>query len=205
MAVTRDRGKSYGSAIKKGLPKADQIADKFHLDQNLTEKVKRYIQAKLSQYIYLDNNYNIVENKKDAIYILSRNRIIGYMYKGKKILKKDEFILVNKILKQNKEMHIVINEVFKFRNVTNNRDKHGLETIFKRWRNSEISLFKTYMRGIDDDIDAVMNCVKYKETNGLAEGKINKLKTVKRMLYGRASPELLKSRLFLSDYFHSIE
>lgn len=205
MAVTRDRGKSYGSAIKKGLPKADQIADKFHLDQNLTEKVKRYIQAKLSQYIYLDNNYNIVENKKDAIYILSRNRIIEYMYKGKKILKKDEFILVNKILKQNKEMHIVINEVFKFRNVTNNRDKHGLETIFKRWRNSEISLFKTYMRGIDDDIDAVMNCVKYKETNGLAEGKINKLKTVKRMLYGRASHELLKSRLFLSDYFHSIE
>ena len=61
------------------------------------------------------------------------------------------------------------------------------------------------MRGIDEDLDAVTNSVKHKETNGLAEGKINKLKTTKRMLYGRASSELLKSRLFLSDYFHSIE
>ena len=52
---------------------------------------------------------------------------------------------------------------------------------------------------------AIINSTKHKETNGLAEGKINKLKTVKRMLYGKASSELLKGRLFLSDYFHSIE
>lgn len=61
------------------------------------------------------------------------------------------------------------------------------------------------MKGVNDNLDAVLNSVKYKETNELAKGKINKLKTIKRMLYDRAPLELLKGRLFLSDYFHSIE
>jgi len=77
--------------------------------------------------------------------------------------------------------------------------------MLNKWRESTILLFRVYMKGVDNDLDAVLNSVKYKETNGLAEGKINKLKTTKRILYDRSSLELLKGRLFLSDYLHSIE
>lgn len=127
------------------------------------------------------------------------------MYKGFNILKNDEKKLIKIILKQHKDIDLIIRQIIKFRNITNNRDERALKCLLKKWRGSNINLFKIYMRGIDDDIDAVISSVRYKETNGLAEGKINKLKTIKRSLYGRASLELLKGRIFLSDYFHSIE
>ena len=34
------------------------------------------------------------------------------------------------------------------------------------------------------DIDGVKNAIKYKYSNGLAEGKINKIKVIKRIMDG---------------------
>ncbi len=203
--VTRDRANSYGGAIKKALPKAIQIADKFHLDKNLTDKAQEYIRSEFPDKIYLDENYKIVKYKKEATYTVSRKKIITVLFKGINVLKKLDRKLVKKKFKQNKEMEIIIEQIIKFRNITNKRDSRGLKNLLKKWRKSSISFFRTFMRGVDNDIEAVLNCAKYKETNGLAEGKINKVKTIKRMLYGKAGPDLLKGRLFLSDYFHSIE
>ena len=41
-AVTRDRASAYASAIQEILPDALQIADRFHLHQNLLEAHKKY-------------------------------------------------------------------------------------------------------------------------------------------------------------------
>jgi hypothetical protein len=45
------------------------------------------------------------------------------------------------------------------------------------------------------DIDAVNNAIELPWSNGQAEGQINRLKTLKRAMYGRAGPELLKARM----------
>ena len=75
-----------------------------------------------------------------------------------------------------------------------------------KWRkNTTIKMLNTFTRGIFNDFDAVINAVKYRLTNGIAEGKINKIKTVKRCLYGRANSDLLYARLYLSDCFQSFE
>lgn len=39
-AITRDCAGSYASAINEALPSAMQIADRFHLHQNLLEKIQ---------------------------------------------------------------------------------------------------------------------------------------------------------------------
>jgi transposase len=44
-AVTRDRASAYSSAIQEILPDAMQIADRFHLHQNLLEAIKNTINA----------------------------------------------------------------------------------------------------------------------------------------------------------------
>ena len=44
--VTRDRWKSYADAIKTALPEAVQIADRFHLIQNLVDTLKRLFDRK---------------------------------------------------------------------------------------------------------------------------------------------------------------
>ena len=47
------------------------------------------------------------------------------------------------------------------------------------------------------DFKAVRNTIRLNITNGITEGNVNKLKAVKRLMYGRAGIELLKNKLVL--------
>lgn len=52
-----------------------------------------------------------------------------------------------------------------------------------------------FARTLNRDFDAVKNAVEMPWSNGQAEGQINRLKTLKRAMYGRAGPELLRARM----------
>ena len=51
------------------------------------------------------------------------------------------------------------------------------------------------------DINAVKNGIKLKYNNGLAEGSVNKIKVIKRIMYGRNSFDLLKAKVLLHEHF----
>ena len=59
----------------------------------------------------------------------------------------------------------------------------------------EIDELESFINGIKRDIIAVKNAIRLDYNNGLAEGSVNKLKVVKRIMYGRNSFELLKGKL----------
>jgi transposase len=52
-----------------------------------------------------------------------------------------------------------------------------------------------FARAILQDLEAVRNAVSEPWSNGQTEGQINKLKTLKRAMYGRAGVELLRARM----------
>ena len=52
------------------------------------------------------------------------------------------------------------------------------------------------------DITAVKNGIIYSYNNGLAEGSVNKIKVIKRVMYGRNSFELLKAKVLFGELFH---
>ena len=52
-----------------------------------------------------------------------------------------------------------------------------------------------FARTLRRDIDAVRSAVTDSWSNGQTEGQINRLKTLKRAMYGRAGPELLRARM----------
>ena len=52
-----------------------------------------------------------------------------------------------------------------------------------------------FARTIRQDIEAVRNAASEPWSNGQTEGQINKLKTLKRAMYGRAGVELLRARM----------
>jgi transposase len=60
---------------------------------------------------------------------------------------------------------------------------------------SELIPIIRFARVLHRDIDAVNNAIKLPWSNGQAEGQINRLKTLKRSVYGRAGPESLKARM----------
>ena len=55
----------------------------------------------------------------------------------------------------------------------------------------------SFVNGISRDIHAVKNAILLDYSNGLAEGSVNKLKTIKRIMYGRCSFSLLRNKLLL--------
>ena len=61
--------------------------------------------------------------------------------------------------------------------------------------NREIDELSSFTNGVRRDIAAVKNAILLDYHNGLAEGSVNKLKVVKRIMYGRNSFEMLKGKL----------
>ncbi len=59
---------------------------------------------------------------------------------------------------------------------------------------TDLTPIARFARTLSRDIDAVSNAIEMQWSNGQAEGQINRLKTLKRALYGRACPELLRER-----------
>jgi transposase len=59
---------------------------------------------------------------------------------------------------------------------------------------SKIRAITGFASKLKDDLDAVRNGVTYQWSNGPVEGQVNRLKMLKRQMYGRASHELLKRR-----------
>ncbi|WP_210173015.1 transposase [Sinorhizobium sp. GL28] len=52
--------------------------------------------------------------------------------------------------------------------------------------------------GISRDIEAVRGAIKHRWTTSPVEGQINRLKTLKRQMYGRAGYALLRSRVLMA-------
>ncbi len=62
-------------------------------------------------------------------------------------------------------------------------------------RGSDIYGMQRLARAVRHDIEAARNAVLKSWSNGYTEGQINRLKTLKRTMYGRASVDLLRARL----------
>lgn len=52
----------------------------------------------------------------------------------------------------------------------------------------------SFIKGIKQDYEAVKNSLKYKQSNGVVEASVNKIKLNKRIMYGRCSFELLQAK-----------
>ena len=63
----------------------------------------------------------------------------------------------------------------------------------------DIPELQTFLNGVKKDLTAVKNGIIYPYNNGLAEGSVNKIKVIKRIMYGRNSFELLKAKVLFSE------
>lgn len=66
----------------------------------------------------------------------------------------------------------------------------------------EILEIQSFLEGMRSDLTAVKNGILLKYNNGLAEGSVNKIKVIKRIMYGRNSFELLKAKVLLYEKFY---
>jgi len=58
----------------------------------------------------------------------------------------------------------------------------------------------SFINGISTDLDAVKNAIRFEYNNGLAEGTVNKVKVIKRIMYGRCSFTLLRNKILQREF-----
>lgn len=88
--------------------------------------------------------------------------------------------------------------VHSFRKLVSIQDHQKLEAWITQYEKVSIPAFHSFVNGIKNDFEAVKNALYHSCNNGILEGYVNKLKTIKRMMYGRASYELLKRRILIN-------
>lgn len=74
-------------------------------------------------------------------------------------------------------------------------DYQSIDTWIEKARDFNISEVNSFILGIERDIDSVKNSMNIEYNNGLLEGMVNKVKTIKRTSYGRCNFDLLRLKV----------
>ena len=83
----------------------------------------------------------------------------------------------------------------RFRSILRGKNPDKLNDWLHDAKHSGVRLMQQFARTLSRDIDAVRNAIVEHWSSGQAEGQINRLKTLKRAMYGRAGIELLRARM----------
>ena len=75
----------------------------------------------------------------------------------------------------------------------------GLASWLNKAQDLKIREIKSFVDGVKRDYEAVFNAIKFDYSNGLAEGKVNKLKLIKRIMYGRCWFSTLRNKVLLIE------
>lgn len=82
-----------------------------------------------------------------------------------------------------------------FRAIFSKRSIPLLYLFIEKYKQSTLKEIARFANGLEIDIEAVENAVVSDLSNGFVEGMNNKIKTIKRTMYGRCKPLLLKAKL----------
>ena len=93
--------------------------------------------------------------------------------------------------------NIIYNIVKEFKDIMFSKKEDKLYKWIDKTKKYKIPYIDSFINGIERDLEAVKNGIKYNYNNGLAEGSVNKIKVIKRIMYGRCSFNLLKQKVLL--------
>jgi transposase len=83
----------------------------------------------------------------------------------------------------------------RFRGILRGKDTEKLDIWLHDADRSGLYGIRRFARSLRQDLAAVRNAITETWSNGQTEGQINRLKTLKRAMYGRAGVELLRARM----------
>jgi len=91
----------------------------------------------------------------------------------------------------------ILSLVNEFKELLKGRNLNALPSWMNKAARFNLPELDAFVNGLEQDIRAVTNAFTFDFSNGLAEGFINKIKVVKRIMYGRCSFGLLRKKCLL--------
>jgi transposase len=127
---------------------------------------------------------------------IKRKDILSRLWSGEATVSDEDFAMI-------KEKHGIIQYLedftYDFKSIFKEKEKVMLTGFIEIYQDSPYSKIKSFVNGLTMDIDAVANAVELPYSNGFVEGNNNRLKMIKRMMYGRAKMPLLKTKILYGE------
>jgi transposase len=226
--VTRDRSKTYARGIAEGAPAAVQVADRWHLLKNLREAqeqfLKRVLPAKSRRLRRGARTPEEHERTPQKCAEQSRIRLLPHLLRcGSELIPKrapplcppppreaarillqpervkdEERVVIERLCQLFPDLKAAQELALDFAKMVKECDAEQLSAWLRSAARSKLKEFVGFAKGIGEDYEAVKNALTYEWSNGQLEGQVNRLKLIKRMMYGRAKFDLLRARVLHS-------
>ena len=106
---------------------------------------------------------------------------------------------LQKMIERYPMLEVLYDLTRRFKEILFSKKAELLEVWLDAAETGGISELKSFANGIRQDLEATKAGIKYSYSNGIAEGNVNKIKMIKRRMYGRCSFELLRAAVLLNQ------
>ena len=96
----------------------------------------------------------------------------------------------------------ILNLIWEFRALLKAKTPDALLPWMEKAAALKLPELDAFIGGLKQDIDAVINAITSDFSNGLVEGTVNKIKVVKRIMYGRCRFNTLRNKCLLLEQFN---
>ncbi|WP_436118893.1 transposase [Phyllobacterium sp. LjRoot231] len=115
--------------------------------------------------------------------------------KPRGLLTADQAAKVDALKKASRDFAVMRTLAMRFQGNLRSKDVSKLEDWLDDAFETGIYAMQRFVRTLNRDLEAVRNAVEQPWSNGQIEGQVNRLKTLKRAMYGRVGAELLRARM----------
>ena len=130
----------------------------------------------------------------DSSEVVERKNLFSLLYHPLEKVKSITKAGLDAVLAQYPCLSKVYALVWGFKSLLDSKDPDGLEPWLESASSLDIREIDSFVEGITRDLAAVKNAIALPYSNGLAEGSVNKLKVIKRVMYGRCKFETLRNK-----------
>jgi transposase len=203
--VSIDLWKGYKNLVKKLMPNAQVVADRFHVMVQVNKELDTERKREIRQIIEASKKTKSV--KKMADY---QERLDGINDSKYSLLKNEErlnekqklkLISLTKVCPKIAKMHKLKE---KFREIFENKKTNWFRGLLRIgvWQKRAKEYFPDSVKTITNWLDEIIAYFDNRTTSGVVEGINNKLKLIKRSAYGFRNFENYKNRCLLKQAFN---
>ena len=129
---------------------------------------------------------------------LTPSRVTAFVLRRPELTKPNEREVLARLLSAHSDFAEAIELAQQFAVLVRQHLPSELDAWLDKAKNSSVSLLSRFALGLESDYDAVLAGVTLLTSNGPVEGHINRLKMIKRQMFGRAGLDLLTRRFLLT-------
>ena len=127
---------------------------------------------------------------------LTEKELMKYIWQGKEI----PFEEREAIRESHPNLLRTRNFVKRFKKIFKEKNMPDLYLLIKEYRESPIKRLSRFVQGMESDLEAIENAVASEKSNGFVEGINNKIKMIKRIMFGRSGQLLLAAKLMFQKW-----